>query len=407
MVSRPALGVAIRLAVRLAVLFLAGAGAQAAWNAGYFASLAICAGVGVWAISRIAAEALEGRAGAEAAEERLHGALIARERQAKTLTAFLDHAPVPLLAMRGRDHIEAINLAARRMFATDDVLAHPPEALVAAMLGSAPGVRAALTLDVIGSPRAFALTMAEVVSDGDVVRIAALMDVQAEVQVAEAAAHRELMLVLSHEIMNSMTPVTSLAQTAAGQLGDVESDDPALRQARASVESLSRRSTELLRFVDSYRTLARLPEPRKAQTDVTQLLEDMARLFEGRWGGQGLALRADIAAGLHGWLDGALLSQALLNVLTNAAEAALTGQGPRWVGLSAQHRGEHLVIMVEDSGPGFADVDPALAFRAFLSTKPGGSGIGLSITRQIVLAHGGEVIAQNVPDGGARITLTF
>ena len=403
MVSRPA----FRLAIRLGVLFLAGAGAQAAWNAGYFASLAICAGFGVWAIGRIAAEALEGRAGVEAAEERLHGALMARERQAKTLTAFLDHAPAPLLAMRGRDRIEAINLAARRMFATDDVLADPPQALVAAMLGLEPGVRGALTLDITGSPRAYALTMAEVVSDGDFVRIAVLMDVQAEVQVAEAAAHRELMLVLSHEIMNSMTPVTSLAQTAAGLLREVESEDAALRQARQSVESLSRRSGELLRFVDSYRTLARLPEPQKAPTDVTQLLEDMARLFRGRWDEQGLALRTSIVPGLRRPLDGALLSQAVLNVLTNAAEAALLGGGERWVGLIARDQGEHLEIIIDDSGPGFADLDPALAFRPFLSTKPGGSGIGLAITRQIVLAHGGEVIAENAPDAGARVTLVL
>lgn len=402
MVSRPA----SRLAIRLGVLFLAGAGVQAAWNAGYFASLAICAGVGVWAISRIAAEALEARAGLEATEDRLHGALLDRERQTKTLTAFLDHAPAPLLAMRGRDRIEAINLAARRMFVTDDVIADPPEALVAAMLDLKPGVRGALTLEVTGSPRAYALTMAEVVSEGDLVRIAVLMDVQAEVQVAEAAAHRELMLVLSHEIMNSMTPVTSLAQSAAALLRDLDRDDEPLRQARQSVESLSRRSAELLRFVDSYRALARLPEPQKAMTDLTQLLEDMARLFRGRWGAEGVALRAEVSQGLRGRLDGALISQAVLNVLTNAAEAALAGEGEPWVALTAREHGEHLQITIEDSGPGFGDLDPALAFRPFLSTKPDGSGVGLTIARQIILAHGGEVSAENASGGGARFTVT-
>ncbi|MBO9546999.1 HAMP domain-containing sensor histidine kinase [Caulobacter sp.] len=401
MVSKPA----SRLAIRLGILFLAGAGAQAAWNAGYFASLAICAGIGVWAISRIAAEALEARAGLEATEERLHGALLDRERQAKTLTAFLDHAPAPLLAMRGRDRIEAINLAARRMFGTDDVIVDPPQALVASMLGLEPGVRGALSLDITGSPRAYALTMAELVSEGDVVRIAVLMDVQAEVQVAEAAAHRELMLVLSHEIMNSMTPVTSLAQTAAGLLRDVDRQDEALRQAQQSVESLSRRSAELLRFVDSYRTLARLPEPQKTPTDLTRLLEDMAHLFRGRWDEQGVALRSDIASGLRGRLDGTLLSQAVLNVLTNAAEAALARADKPWVLLMARDHGEHFQITIEDSGSGFGDLDPALVFRPFLSSKPGGSGIGLTITRQIVLAHGGDVVAEAAPGGGARFTI--
>jgi signal transduction histidine kinase len=403
MVSRPAL----RLAIRLGILLAAGAGAQAAWNAGYFASLAVCAGLGVWAIGRIAAEALEGRADADAAEEHLQGALLARERQAKTLTAFLDHAPVPLLAMRARGDIEAINLAARRMFATDDVVAAPPEALAAAMLGLEPGVRQSLTLEVTGSPRAYALTMAEVVSDGDFVRIAALTDVQAEVQVAEAAAHRELMLVLSHEIMNSMTPVTSLAQTAAILLREVDGDDEALRQARESVESLSRRSSGLLRFVDGYRALARLPEPQMQPTDVSQLLEDMALLFRGRWSAQGVELHTDVAPALRKRLDGGLMSQALLNVLTNAAEAALAGDRTPWVKLDARDNGERLLIAIEDSGEGFTDLDPALAFRPFLSTKAGGSGVGLAITRQIVLAHGGEVTAGQNTAGGARVTIVL
>lgn len=401
MISRPVL----RLAIRLGVLLAAGAGAQAAWSAGYFASLAVCAGLGVWAIGRIAAEALEGRADADAAGEHLQGALLARERQAKTLTAYLDHAPVPLLATRARGGVEAINLAARRMFATDDVLADPPEALTAAMLGLEPGVRQSLTLEITGSPRAYALTMAEVVSDGDFVRIAALTDVQAEVQVAEAAAHRELMLVLSHEIMNSMTPVTSLAQTAALLLREVDGDDEALRQARESVESLSRRSSGLLRFVDGYRALARLPEPQIQPTDVSQLLEDMARLFHGRWDASGVALHTEIAPLLRKRLDGGLLSQAVLNVLTNAAEAALAADGTPWVKLTAFDHGEGLSIVVEDSGTGFADLDPALAFRPFLSTKAEGSGIGLAITRQIVLAHGGEVTAAQSPGGGARVCI--
>jgi len=402
MVSRPA----FRLAIRLAILLAVGVGAQAAWNAGYFASLAVCAGLGAWAIGRIAAEALDGRANGEAGGGHLHEALLAREGQAKTLTAFLDHAPVPLLAMRARGRIEAINLAARRMFATDDLVANPPEALAAAMLGLEPGVRQSLTLDITGAPRAYALTMAEVISDGDFVRIAALTDVQAEMQVAEAAAHRELMLVLSHEIMNSMTPVTSLAQSAAVLLREADGDPVALGQARDSVESLSRRSAGLLRFVDGYRALARLPEPRMQPTDVSQLLEDMARLFQGRWGAQGVELRTEIAPAMRKRLDGGLMSQALLNVLTNAAEAALAAGETAWVRLTAADHGEGLLIIIEDSGKGFGDLDPALAFRPFLSTKPGGSGVGLAITRQIVLAHGGEVHAGQGPDGGARVSIT-
>ncbi len=389
MVSRPV----IRLGIRLAVLFAAGAGGQMAWNAGYLASFALCCGLAIWAVARIASEALEGRAGDGSSEGHMLAALLEREREARTLTAFLDHAPVPLLAMRSRGALSAINLSARRAFGTDDVIVDPPDALVSAILGLEPGVRQSLTLDFSGQPRTYALTIAELVSEGDFVRIAALTDIQSEVQAAEASALRELMLVLSHEIMNSMTPVTSLAQSTAALLQDVDAVDPRLDQAREAMDSLSRRSEGLLRFVEGYRALARLPEPRLEPTDVSQLLEDMARLFRSRWADKGVALQADIAPGLSRPLDGGLISQAVLNVLTNAAEASLDSPGEPEVTLTARADVERLLIEITDNGPGLSAADEALIFRPFFTTKPGGSGIGLSITRQIVLAHGGSISA--------------
>lgn len=388
MVSRPAL----RLGGRLAILFAAGTGAQFAWSAGYLASLVLCGGLGVWAVARIASEALEGRVQDHAFDGHMLSALLQREGEARTLTAFLDHAPVPLLAMRARGALSAINLPARRAFGTDDVIIDPPVALVHHILGLEPGVRQSLSLDFSGQPRTYALTVAEVISDGDFVRIAALTDIQAEVQAAEAAALRELMLVLSHEIMNSMTPVTSLAESTAALLKDIDGANPRLTQAREAMDSLTRRARGLLKFVEGYRALARLPEPGLQPTDVCLLLEDMARLFRSRWAAAGVTLHTEIAPQLIRPLDPGLMSQAVLNILTNAAEAAIAASDEPQVSITARENSGRLMIEVSDNGPGF-DVDEAVIFRPFFTTKSSGTGLGLSISRQIVQAHGGAIFA--------------
>ena len=394
------------LLIRLAVLAVAAAGAQLAWRAGYWASFALCVGVGGWVLARILSEGLA-RGGGTEAEERAWSALLEREREARRLTAFLDHAPVPLLAMRSRGALSAINLSARRAFGTDDVVVDAPQALIGAVLGAVPGVRQTLTLDLQGAPRAYALTVAEVVSDGDFVRIAALVDIQAEIQAAEAAALRELMQVLSHEIMNSLTPVTSLAQSTAALLAEADGGDPQLARAREAADSMARRSQGLLNFVEGYRELARLPEPRLAPVDVGGLIEDLALLFRSRWSDKGVELTTEVEPMPPASLDRDLVFHALLNVLTNAAEAALAGGRPPAVRLSVQRGVDgRAEIAVSDNGAGVDQADPYVVLRPFYTTKAEGTGVGLSLARQVVLAHGGSIEIGSA-DPGAVFTLSF
>ncbi len=276
--------------------------------------------------------------------------------------------------------------------------------LVSAVLGAVPGIRQTLTLDLTGSPRAYALTVAEVVSEGDLVRIVALVDIQAEVQAAEAAALRELMQVLSHEIMNSLTPVTSMAQSTEALLSEVLSEEPALTEARAAVASMARRSEGLMRFVEAYRELARMPTPRPAEVDVTEFVQDLARLFRSRWG-DAVILETQ-ASEISAVFDRDLLLHAMLNILTNAAEAAASSPHPR-VRLRVEATAEgRLSLTVSDNGGGVDLPDPSVIFRPFFTTKPTGSGVGLSIARHVALGHGGEVSAANAPPG-ASITMVI
>ncbi|HEX8569059.1 MAG TPA: HAMP domain-containing sensor histidine kinase [Caulobacteraceae bacterium] len=391
---------------QLIVLLLAGIGGETAWREGYYATCAVCVLVGAWAAAHALVRTYARREMDAVTESAWSRAVLQREREARALGAFVDHAPVPLLALRARGSLSALNLAARRFFGADDLVAEPPAALVPAILGATPGRPQTVVLETGGSARAYALTVSELVSEGDMVRVAALVDIQAEIQAAEAAALKELIQVLSHEIMNSLTPVTSLAQTVSELLAD--EGRPATSQAREAADSIARRSEGLLRFVDAYREMARLPDPRFRQVSVSALLDDVALLFRSRWEGSGVPLeveppRPDLTVAL----DPELLSQALINVLANAAEAALEGGGPPRVRLSAAVApAGGAVIAVEDNGPGVKLDDPTLIFRPFFTTKSTGTGVGLSLARQIVLAHGGD-IALGAPGEGTTILVSL
>lgn len=394
----------ISLGAQLAAFFFA-ALAILAWRAGLPANSLVLglasACAGVWVAVRAAGSARESRPEPEAPAENLE-----RERARRTLQAFLDQAPTPLVSWRPAGPTRAENRAARRLFRTDDVMTGDAGELVTAALQAAPDVRRTVRLTSDGVARTYAISIAEVVGAGGALRLAALTDIEAEIQAAEAAALRDLLQVLSHELMNSLTPLASLAQSAAEMLA--ESDPADLPTARQSVAVIARRAEGLHRFVEAYRRLARLPPPAPRRVSLGALLEEAAQLFETRWTPRGVRLEfAAPTPDIMIRLDPDLTAQALLNLLINAAEAALAGgRAPPTVRLSARPTGDGAAILVEDNGPGVAADHRAEVFRPFFTTKAEGAGIGLSLARQAVVSQGGQLLLESSPEG-ARLVIAF
>jgi signal transduction histidine kinase len=392
------------LAAQLAVLAF-GALAVLAWRAHLAANTLLlglaAVGAAVWVAVHAAGSRADGAPEPEPPPENLD-----RERAHRTLQAFLDQAPTPLVAWRPGGATTAVNRAARRLFRTDDVVSGPAGELVGAALEGSADIRRTVRLTSDGVARTYAISIAEVVGAGGTLRLAALTDIEAEIQAAEAAALRELLQVLSHELMNSLTPLASLAQSAAEMLA--EGDPADLPMARESVAVIARRAEGLHRFVEAYRRLARLPAPAPRRVSLGELLAEAAQLFESRWTALGVRLefeapRPDILIRL----DPDLTTQALLNLLINAAEAALAGGGATpTVRLSAQPAGEGAAIVVEDNGPGVRADQATEVFRPFFTTKPDGAGIGLSLARQAVVSQGGQLILEPSSQG-ARFVVAF
>jgi signal transduction histidine kinase len=327
----------------------------------------------------------------------------------------LDQTPAPLLVRHPDGVIRAGNRAARALFQTDDRLLAPPQALVQALRDGAPGERLTLSLahaGAAGGGRTYAMPLTDVTGPaGAVTRLAALLDIEPELRAAEAGALRELLQVLSHEIMNALTPVASLAATAVELMEDETPASTAL--AREAVATLGRRAEGLTRFVEAYRTLARLPPPRLTPTPIAALMDETARLFRSRWSVRGVELETREALGgdLIVKLDPDLMIHALMNILSNAADAALaapSGETPRVSLVAGAGPSGGVELAVADNGPGVPAEDRDGIFQPFFTTKAEGTGVGLSFARQVALSHGGTLtLAPPAPDKGAMFVLTL
>lgn len=208
----------------------------------------------------------------------------------------------------------------------------------------------------------------------------------------ERQAWQKLIRVLGHEINNSLTPIKSLAQTLREMLRDAVREQAASAERRADVDSSLRvigdRADSLTRFVATYSQLARVPEPAKKPLDLRALVEATLSTPD----------HADVAL-LPGPpvlvdADSGQLDQVLINLLRNAREAMASTGGRIEVEL-LQERGI-VQLVIRDEGPGVAN--PANLFVPFFTTKPGGSGVGLALSRQIIEAHGGSIDLANRRD---------
>jgi signal transduction histidine kinase len=226
----------------------------------------------------------------------------------------------------------------------------------------------------------------------------------------EIAAQSDLIRVLTHEIMNSITPVTSLAHTAVDLIAGVDcGDDPAILDARAAVETLARRADGVMSFVESYRQISRAPQVKPRSFAVLPWVRELETIFRASDAAAGIDFTTRVdPPGLTMEADPDLLCQVLINLLRNGAEAARANSGLPRLSLSAQFLATGEVqIDVADNGAGVPLGLRQDVFLPFFTTKAEGTGVGLSLARQVVLAHRGSIAVTDAPDGGALFRMVI
>lgn len=222
-----------------------------------------------------------------------------------------------------------------------------------------------------------------------------LTDLSRTLREEERNAWQRLVRVIGHEMNNSLAPIKSIA----GSLETLIRKDPPPADwrddARSGLNIIATRAESLSRFMQAYARLARLPQPQKEPIDLGQLVKRVASL-ETR-----IAVRVVQGADVTIEVDAAQLEQLLINILHNAAEASLETKGTVTAGWRDYE--DCVEVFVRDTGPGI--MNPTNLFVPFFTTKPGGSGIGLALSRQIAEAHGGSLTLANRAGPGCEALL--
>ena len=327
---------------------------------------------------------------------------VLRERQRSDehsellLRTLIDAAPMAIVLMVDTGEIEYANETARELFSEGRDLGG---ANFMSLLSEAqaPFRDAVLdvndrlfTVDVEGAPETYHLSKRHFDLHGNTHTLLMVKHLTRELRRQEIVVWKRLIRVLNHELNNSLAPISSLAHS--GQL--MARSPPDSEMLGRVFSTIEERARHLAGFIEGYSQFAKLPQPRLAPVVWEVLLERLRSVVP--------FTRVGTPPGRHASFDTAQIEQALINLLKNARES---GSGGDDIELEVHATAQGFAIEVRDRGPGFTQAALENALVPFYSTKETGTGLGLTLCREIVEAHGGRLRIANRNDGGAVVTL--
>jgi two-component system nitrogen regulation sensor histidine kinase NtrY len=352
--------------------------------------------------------------------ERFKALRMTQEAELTNLRAIINHIPVPLMTVKEDGTLSLLNNAARRLFGTSQLtkvfdLKEYGEDFYEQIRSCRAGEKRIAEISIDGIDTKLSLGLMEVTSNAGTERLFSLQDIGKELESTQLGAWQDLVRVLNHEIMNSITPVASLAQTTADIAEDVrhelEDDHPQKKEIEKisnAAMTMSRRAGNLMQFVSNFRQLTRLPKPKKQTVSVQDVFDHVLKISEADILDSKLKLLSEVTPpGLEFNIDPEQIEQALINLLRNAEQALANQQDGEIKLLAYLDQRGRIAIEVCDNGPGIGKDILDKIFVPYFTTKTEGSGIGLALARQIMTYHGGFIRAINREKGGASFKLIF
>lgn len=355
--------------------------------------------------------------------EALAGLRVSRKEKDSEYQFFkniVQHAAIGLLTFKKDGSIQIMNSAAKRLLRVNKAdqiedLKEVSEALVDTFIKLKTGGRELLRLKFGDETIQLSVFAIELTLRDEEVKLISMSNIQSELEEKEMEAWQNLVRVLTHEIMNSVTPISSLAGIVEDDLKlriDQEIDVPLkradLEDMYLSLQTISKRSAGLIRFVKEFRNLTQIAKPKLAEVPVKELLEELALLHKKELADQSINVNVEVnPENLFILADKTMIEQVLINLIKNAIQA-FDEQVDKRIELSAfSNEKGRAVISVKDTGAGIdADAQEKI-FIPFFSTKKSGSGIGLSLSKQIMRQHEGNITVKSTLGEGTEFLLRF
>ncbi len=339
------------------------------------------------------------------------------------LQTVIHHIGIALIAYRKDGEVELINNATKKLFQVrtlnniQGLRGFNPE-VVQKLLTIKHGESALLRIREKDDFLQLAIYATEFKIHSRTIMLVSVKNIQQELDEKEMESWQRLIRVLTHEIMNSITPISSLSSTVKELMHEIiesmEANKPpseeteSLREIEQALDTIHKRTDGLLHFVNTYRNLTRIPTPNFNIFPVARLIDNIKELHSKEIADNGIVCKTSVEpTSLEITADEHLVEQVLINLVKNAIHALENQPEPMLEIKGFLNKRGRITLQVVDNGKGILPDVLDKIFIPFFTTKPQGSGIGLSLSKQIMRLHGGSINAYSEPGKETRFTLTF
>jgi two-component system, NtrC family, nitrogen regulation sensor histidine kinase NtrY len=345
-----------------------------------------------------------------------------KEESFHYLQTIVQNIDVSVIAYGADGNIELINKTAKKLFQLSSIknikaLSVLSQEIVDTLLSIKPGENKLVKVHYDDDILQLAIYATTIKMKDKLIYLVTIKDIQHVLEEQETEAWQKLIRVLTHEIMNSITPIASLSSTLDLMLKGMVNKDTdeeliigreSVNEIQEALQTINKRSTGLLHFVNTYRNLTRIPKPNFKVYRIRELFDNIKNLMDEEIRKCNVEFDVRIEPeNLEFTADDQLIEQVLINLLKNALYALNGVQNGKIQLLGFLNKRGRITIQVIDNGPGILQDVLDKVFIPFFTTKPSGSGIGLSLSKQILRLHNASITAHSAPDVETVFTMTF
>jgi two-component system nitrogen regulation sensor histidine kinase NtrY len=345
-----------------------------------------------------------------------------KEEQYQYLQTVVQHVGIGLITFYEDGEIELMNSAAKRLLNRPKLhriqqLENINTALPKTIMNLKSGQHTMLKIHLNGDLMQLAIYGTQFMLRNRMITLVSLQNIRSQLEEREMEAWQKLIRVLTHEIMNSITPISSMAGSVKEILEEIQpvflkknndNLEENYRDINSAVQTIQKRSEGLLQFVEAYRSLTRLPSPKFKEFSVADIFRGVKKLMGEEIKERNIQLQCiTIPEHLKLTADPAMVEQILINLLKNASDAVNGQESPQIKIKGFTDEKGRTIIQVNDNGSGISEDLQEKIFVPFFTTKKDGSGIGLSLSRQIMRLLKGSIYIQSQVGTGTTVNLIF